>query len=254
MKIKILGAHIFESSDTKSTCLLVDDILAIDAGGLTSSLPFPDQAKIRAILLTHQHWDHVRDAISLAVYLQSTGGAVDVYAIHTVEKLFSEHLAGKRFLATPPENPTIRFTTIEPLEDLAVEGYGILPISVNHRVPAVGYQVTSPPPEKKRMFYTGDTTRGLAECWNRISPDLIFIEASLPNRLQDRAVEYGHLTPDLIKHELDYFRKTKGHLPQICALHFHPVYKEEIRAELESASEELDHPIAIGYEGMEVFL
>tara|TARA_Y100000310_G_scaffold215713_1_gene216645 strand:+ start:381 stop:644 length:264 start_codon:yes stop_codon:yes gene_type:complete len=67
MKIQILGAHICESQTSKLTSLLIDDVLAIDAGGLTSSLSFEAQQKIKAILLTHQHYDHIRDIPTIAV-------------------------------------------------------------------------------------------------------------------------------------------------------------------------------------------
>ncbi len=53
MKIKVLGAHNTESRNTKYMSLLVDDVLALDAGGLTSSLSFRSQMKIKAVLLTH---------------------------------------------------------------------------------------------------------------------------------------------------------------------------------------------------------
>ena len=44
MKIKVLGAHNTESLNTRYMSLLVDDILAIDAGCLTSTLTFEEQS------------------------------------------------------------------------------------------------------------------------------------------------------------------------------------------------------------------
>ncbi len=40
MNIRVLGAHNTESRTTRYMSLLVDGILALDAGGLTSSLSF----------------------------------------------------------------------------------------------------------------------------------------------------------------------------------------------------------------------
>ena len=55
MKVKILGAHALESTETKFMSILVDGVLALDAGGLTSSLSLPSQEEIKAVLLTHSH-------------------------------------------------------------------------------------------------------------------------------------------------------------------------------------------------------
>ena len=61
MNIRFLGAHNSESKDVRPACLLIDNILAIDAGGLTSSLTFSEQLAIEALLVTHHHYDHIKD-------------------------------------------------------------------------------------------------------------------------------------------------------------------------------------------------
>ena len=61
MEIRILGAHNLETAETKLTSILVDSCLAIDAGGLTSSLSLTKPARLQAIFLTHHHFDHIRD-------------------------------------------------------------------------------------------------------------------------------------------------------------------------------------------------
>jgi ribonuclease BN (tRNA processing enzyme) len=61
MKIRLLGAHKLETKETMYVCLLIDDILAIDAGALTSRLSLKAQQKIQALLLSHWHYDHVKD-------------------------------------------------------------------------------------------------------------------------------------------------------------------------------------------------
>ena len=66
MEIQILGAHQLESKGTRLTSLLIDGTLAIDAGGLTSALSLPEQEKIKTVLLTHHHFDHSRDLVTLA--------------------------------------------------------------------------------------------------------------------------------------------------------------------------------------------
>ena len=69
MNIRLLGAHNCESPNSKMVSLLIDGAIALDAGALTSSLSFEAQRKLRAIFLTHQHYDHVRDIPAIAMNL-----------------------------------------------------------------------------------------------------------------------------------------------------------------------------------------
>ncbi|MFO8101760.1 MAG: MBL fold metallo-hydrolase, partial [Dehalococcoidia bacterium] len=81
MKIRILGAHMFESKDTRLSSILVDDVMAVDAGGLTSALSFSEQERIEHILLTHGHYDHIRDVPAIA--LKNQHRTINVHAIQT---------------------------------------------------------------------------------------------------------------------------------------------------------------------------
>jgi ribonuclease BN (tRNA processing enzyme) len=235
---------------------LIDEILAIDAGCLTSSLSFPAQQKLKAIFITHQHYDHIRDvpAIAMNFYLQGT--TLKVYSIHTVYYVLSTHLLNKElypeFLKNPEENPTIKFTIIEPGKIEHIGGYSILPVLVNHRISAVGYQVTSP--EGKSVFYTADTGPGLADCWRHISPDLLITEVTASNRFEKFAQEVGHLTPTLLGKELISFRGLKGYLPPVVAVHMSPGLESEIEVEIAAVAASLNSAISLAHEGMRIHL
>ena len=256
MNIRLLGVHSCESQDTKLTSLLIDDILVLDAGGLTSSLSFPAQQKLKAILLTHQHYDHIRDVPAIVFNFAMVNAAIDIYSILPVYESLTTHLLnGKLYpelLGWPPENPRIRFTVIEPYKTEQIEGYSVLPIPVNHPVPTVGYQITSP--DGKVLFYTGDTGPDLADCWERVAPQLLITEVSAPDRLEEFYKRRGHLTPSLLKQELASFREVKGYLPQVVVVHLNPGLEEETKAEIASVAEDLNHPISVGYEGMQLRL
>ncbi len=81
MRLRILGVHNMESRATRLTAHLVDGVLALDAGGLTRSLDFADQRRIRAVILTHRHFDHVRDLLPLGLAMRYSGVNVDVFGI-----------------------------------------------------------------------------------------------------------------------------------------------------------------------------
>jgi len=256
MDIQVLGAHNCESQNSRLISLLIDDVLAIDAGCLTSSLSFAAQQKLKAILLTHQHYDHVRDVPTLALTFALRNAIINIYSIHPVYDALSTHLLdGKlypKFLEQPPQNPTIRFTVIEACKVMQIEGYSILAVPVHHADPTVGYQVTSS--DGKAVFYTGDTGPGLAECWSYVSPKLLVIEVTVPDSYEELARRSGHLTPSLLKQELISFQEVKGYLPQVIVVHMSPNLEEEIAAEIAAVANDLNSPITLGYEGMQLHL
>jgi ribonuclease BN (tRNA processing enzyme) len=254
MRLKILGAHNCESSSARLTSLLIDGRMAVDAGSLTSTLTLDDQRGIQAILLTHHHFDHVRDLCTLGMNV-FTMGPVNVYAPQSVIDVISSYLFDEvmyvDFLHRPtPEKPTLRLNPLEPYEETTIGGYTVLPLPVKHSIPAVGYQITAP--DGKTLFYTGDTGKGLSAIWEAVSPDLLVIEVTVPSRYQKAAEEHGHLSSQDLKEELTEFRKIKGHLPPVVVVHMSPHIEEDIVKEVTQVAEELGAQITPGYEGMEV--
>ena len=90
VKIKFLGAHNAESKDTRLVTILIDEIIAIDAGCLASELSFSEQKKIKAILLTHGHYDHIRGVPAFA--FNNIDHTTSVYASSHTLKILSTHL------------------------------------------------------------------------------------------------------------------------------------------------------------------
>jgi ribonuclease BN (tRNA processing enzyme) len=259
MNIRFLGAHNSESKDARPACVLIDNFLAIDAGGLVSSLTFSEQLAIEALLVTHHHYDHIKDIPMMGMNFYVQKARINIYSIPSVYAalayLFEYH--GKlytNFLNHPPENPTVNFTAIEPLLPFSLKQYRILAVPVKHSVPAVGYQITTP--EGKRLFYSGDTGKGLEDIWQRVSPDLLIIEVTTANGFLKSEKEVNHLTPDLLKAELVSFRKIKGYLPKVITVHMSPQSPdmELIADELKQVAVELNADIVPGYEGMQITL
>lgn len=252
MQIKVLGAHNIESKQTRCTSLLIDNTLALDAGSLTSSLTLKAQLQLKAVLLTHQHYDHTRDIPYLAMNFFLHARTIDIYApLPVYEALASHLLDGKlypNFLETPQPKPTINFTIVEPLQVSQIAGYAVMPVPANHSVPATGYQVTAP--DGKSVFYSGDTGPGLSRCWEHVSPQMLFLELTAPDKYRAFGKESGHLTPGLLKEELDSFRKTKGYLPPVVLIHMNPELEPAIAAEIEPVARSLNTSITLAHEGM----
>ncbi len=256
MDIRFLGAHNCETSTIKLATLLIDDTLAIDAGALTSSLSIEAQLQLKAVLLTHQHYDHIRDIPAMAMNALFYETDIHVYSTKAVQEALATHwLNGTtyaNFLEKPEGNPRIKFTIIEPNQAFQIDAYKILAVPVNHSVPTVGYQITSP--DGKVFFYTADTGPGLAECWQYVSPQLLITEVTAPNRYEAFGRKSLHLTPNLLKDELVSFQKLKGYLPPVVLVHMNPRQEKEIESEIAALAEELGTGITLAYEGLQINL
>jgi ribonuclease BN (tRNA processing enzyme) len=256
MNIQVLGAHNCERQNLKFISLLIDDVLAIDAGALTSSLSLEAQQKIKALLLTHQHYDHVKDVPTLAMNLFLSGATTKIYSISVVFDVLTRHLLNDEiypdFRQKPLPNPTLSFTIIEPNKAEPIEGYTVLAVPVNHSVPTVGYQVASA--DGQVLFYAADTGPGLADCWRHVSPQLLIIEVTASDKYSEWAASSGHLTPRLLKQELQSFQEVNGYLPRVVAVHMNPALESEIAAEIAAVAEALGSSITLGYEGMRISL
>ena len=258
MEIQILGAHLAEAKGARLTSLLIDGTLVVDAGGLTSALSLPEQKKIETVLLTHHHFDHTRDLITLAAnagyYWRKQ---LVVYAPrYTLDVVTGGLLNGKlytNFLEYPSEEkPTLILEAIEPYSRKTIAGYDVLAVPVKHSAPAVGYQITSS--DGKSLFYTGDTTVGISECWQHISPKLLITEVAGPNKYGDWLKKAGHLCAEFLKEELIQFRRLKGYLPRVIIIHIGNPYEQEIKEEVAEVAQELKADITLGYEDMKVTL
>ncbi|OGO07578.1 MAG: hypothetical protein A2Y92_00875 [Chloroflexi bacterium RBG_13_57_8] len=256
MEIRLLGAHNIESKNSQSISLLIDGVLAIDAGALTTSLTFAEQRKLKAVLLTHQHYDHTKDIPALGMNFWLFDNSIDIYGARTTYEVLASHLVDDviypNFFARPKQKPALRFTEVQDGTELKIAGYTVLPVKVNHSVPAIGYQVSSA--DGKKVFFTADTGPGLADTWRKIDPGLLIIELTALDKYHDFALEAGHLTAALVKDELVSFREIKNRLPRIVLVHMNPIDEPAIKKEIASAAKALKTPILVGREGMRLRL
>ena len=258
MEIRILGAHLAEVKGARLTSILIDNSLVVDAGGLTSALSLAEQKKIETILLTHHHFDHTRDLVTLAAnagyYWRKQ---LTVWGLRYTLDIVADCLLGGKmytnFFEYPDkEKPTVVLEAIEPYSRKPIAGYEVLAIPVKHSAPTVGYQVTSS--DGKVLFYTGDTTIGVSDCWQHISPQLLIVEVAGPDRYADWLKQAGHLCARLLKEELIQFRRLKGYLPRIVVIHIGNPYEQEIKKEVAQVAQELEADISLGYEDMKITL
>ncbi|MDM8001139.1 MAG: MBL fold metallo-hydrolase [Dehalococcoidia bacterium] len=251
MEIRILGAHVTEAADARPTSLVIDDILALDAGSLCSGLSIRSQRNLKAVLITHYHYDHVKDLPMIGMNFASYG-CLDVYGIESVLEALSTHLLDGKlypdFRQWPDSQPSLKFIKLDEYERITISGYSVMPVPVPHGVPTVGFHVTSP--LGKSVFFTGDTAGGLEGCWEHIFPDLLITEMSWPQSMEAWAKKTTHLSPQVLKADLLEFRRLKGYLPRTVLIHLDPARESEVAAEVAEIARELDASIVLGREGM----
>jgi ribonuclease BN (tRNA processing enzyme) len=240
------------------TSLLIDGVLVVDAGGLTSALSLSEQKKIETVLITHHHFDHTRDLVTLAAnagyyWRKQLAVYAPRYTLDTVTNcLLNGQIYANFFEYPSKEKPTLILESIEPYNERTIAGYDVLAVPVRHSVPAVGYQVTSS--DGKSLFYTGDTTAGMSDCWQHISPRLLITEVAGPDKYEDWLKKAGHLCPRLLREELIQFRRLNGYLPRVIVIHIGNPYEQEIKEEVGQVAQELEADISLGYEDMKITL
>lgn len=254
MEMRILGAHQAESNRYRFFSLMLSESLALDAGSLTSSLSWEAQGKLRSLLLTHAHFDHIKDLNVLGFNHFNRGLNLDVYCLPAVRDAIRSHMFSRDIwldlsVRPTPENATVAFHEVEPHRTFTLEGFEITPIPSIHTVPTVGYRVSQ---GGRSFYYTSDTGPGNADEWEKANPDLLITEVTYDSSMDGLAVEVSHLTPSRLKRELTQLKGRLGHIPPVLVVHVNPLYEEEVARELGEVARGLGANITLAYEGMKV--
>jgi ribonuclease BN (tRNA processing enzyme) len=254
--VRFLGTHSAESKNSRLVSLLIDGVLVVDAGSLVSELTFAEQAEIKAILLSHGHYDHIRAVPAFAfnnsdrtTRVLATAQTLDILSSHLIDGVvYPQFTSEASFL----QKATIKLVPLEPFRRQSVEGYQVTAVPVRHPLDGVGFEITSA--DGKTLFYTGDTGPGLASVWAKISPQLLIIDVTWPNSLAKAAGDAGHLCPQMLEGELIEFRRLKGYLPRVVIIHLSPQHEAEIEREIKPVARRLGASIEVAREGKELSL
>ncbi len=219
MKLRVLGCSGGIGGDSRrTTALLVDRDVLIDAGTGVGDLAIPDMASIDHVFLTHCHLDHIA-ALPLMVDtvadLRQT--PLTVYGTAPVLALLRRHIFNwaiwPDFSEVPSsERPLMRYRIIEPGIPVTLGTRRVTALPVDHTVPAVGYHLDS---GQGSLVFSGDT--GICDAfWQAVNgvADLrhLIIECAFPNREERLATLSKHLCPSMLAGEL-------RQLAHRCAIH-----------------------------------
>ena len=210
------------------------------------------------MLLTHQHFDHIRDIPTLGLATLDLSKAIDLYGLPETLDALHKHLLNWSIypdltgeLGGQP--PKYKFNCVAAHEPFRVLGYQVKPIPMNHPVPCVGFIVKSE--SGACAAFSGDTQGELMSFFqDSLSPDVLFVDVMFPNRMYPRAQLTGHQTPWMLREQLVMALAASLEPPRIIAVHMAPEHREQVVAELADLAAELDVDLVPAHEGMVVAL
>lgn len=234
MKLRVLGCSGGIGGSLQTTSLLLDDDILIDAGTGVTGLDLGQLARIDHVFLTHSHLDHIA---CLPFISDSAGELRDkpliVYATAETRSILEAHifnwLIWPDFTVIPtPEQPFIRFQTVQLGETVCLGHRKITILPAVHTVPAVGYQIDS---GAACLVFTGDTTINDA-LWRQLNEIVnlryLIIETAFANKDIELAKLSRHLCPLMLAQELNKLTRN----PEIFVTHLKPAQIEATVYEL----------------------
>jgi 3',5'-cyclic-nucleotide phosphodiesterase len=237
MELQVLGCHGGETPRHRSTSFVLDGVLGIDAGATTSMLALDRQMELEAVLVSHAHFDHVRDLATLADN-RCQGArkplviAGTAFTIRALKEHFFNNVLWPDFSLIPlvdAKGPTIVFQEVDAERPATVAGFDVRPVLVSHTIESAGFVVER---NGVAMAYSGDTGP-TDRFWEVLSqtPNLkaILQEVSFPDEYEWLARASGHHTPRTLAADL-----AKLHRRDVPVLLYHikPSFQAEVERDL----------------------
>lgn len=213
MRVKILGCSGGIGGALRTTSILIDDDILIDAGTGVGDLSIEEMMAVDHIFVTHSHLDHVA---YIPFLIDTVNGLrhhpVTVHAIPETIQALKTHVFNWRiwpdFNVIPDcERPFLRYSEVKLGETVSLNSRKISPLPVNHVVPAVGYRLDS---GNNSLVFTGDTTScdALWQAVNGIENlKIVIIETSFTNAEASLARVSMHLCPSMLMDELTKLKR-----------------------------------------------
>jgi ribonuclease BN (tRNA processing enzyme) len=221
--------------EQRLTCFLIDDCVAVDAGSIAIALTNEQRSKVRDIIITHPHLDHIA---SLPIFIDDLYPTLKepmrIYATEEVIGLLERDVFNwnvyPRFSDLKNDyGPVMQYVPIPIGKPFRVAHLNVVAVPVNHIVPTVGLVVSD---GRTSVAFSSDTAE-TEEFWKILNEmkdlDALMIEASFPNRMSKLAEVSRHFTPASLGQELT---KLTHNGMDIMAVHLKPTYRDEIVAQL----------------------
>jgi cAMP phosphodiesterase len=148
MRIRVLGCHGAELSNHGTCGLLINGSILLDAGTICSSLTLTEQRKIRYVLISHIHADHIKGLPFLSENLigQKRQRPVVIISLEKVlaglrRYLFNDQIWPDFTKLPNSQRPIFQLRAIREGETIRIDGLDVKAFRVNHIVPCVGFLI-----------------------------------------------------------------------------------------------------------------
>lgn len=237
MRIRVLGCSGGIGVGLRTTSLLVDGDILIDAGTGVGDLTLDEMAGIRHIFVTHSHLDHVAgipllvdsifDRIETPITIHAQAATLEALRSHIFNWVIWPD-----FTALPSAHePVLCYETMVPGSTLRLAGRDIESIPVHHIVPGVGYRLCA---GGKSLAFSGDTCSN-DSFWaalNRHSGlDLLIVECAFANDSLELSRLAAHYCPSLLAEDMAKL----VHQPAVHLTHLKPGSEDAILSECRAA-------------------
>lgn len=209
MKLRVLGCSGgIGGRHLRTTSILVDHDILIDAGTGVTDLSVAEMAVIDHVFLTHTHLDHIASLpLMIDAVADRRNKPLTVYGSEAVLTILRNHIFNwaiwPDFSELPSaEHPCLRYQAVEVGQTVTLDGRSITALPAEHTVPSVGYLLDS---GAASLAFSGDT--GSCEAFwravNRVQNlRYLVIECAFSNCEQHLAIISKHMYPDLLAAEL----------------------------------------------------
>ncbi len=241
MRIRILGCSGGIGAGSRTSAMLVDDDVLIDAGTGIGDLALEEIDPIRHVFLTHAHLDHIAGLPMLAdsVFDENFTKPLTVYAREETLRAIQDHLFNgviwPDFAKLPSaENPMLRYQVCSPGDTVTIKHRDFYAVDVMHTVPTLGYTVQN----SGGAFAVSGDTKTNETLWPVLNAcddlKVLVIEVSFPDEMEQLANEAGHYCPRTLTRDLERLR----HSPEIWLTGMKPGEENRILEQVIKAAPE----------------
>ncbi len=244
MRLRVLGCYGGQLLGFRLTSFLVNDDILVDAGCPTEALTLEEQSRIRHVLISHTHLDHIKDIGFLADNrsLKRLGGesenrTITIHSLPENLEILRKHYLNDQvwpdFTKIPPnDEPILRLSPMEAERVYELGKVRVIPVRVNHPVPCTGFILEQ---DDTQVLYSADT--GITERIWQVANELpnlrgVIVDCSFPNAYENLARISGHLTPQQMRGEIEKLHLL-GEIP-IYLYHMKPETLPQMTQEVEA--------------------